>query len=102
MAATTTSVEGRPTAGSRAGQVARGDRRRYINPRAERALELLGRAVKYLTDEYIHEANRLSSNDSQVAAIQLLMGLNREVYYECPIVPTLGERLRSFLGITLD
>jgi hypothetical protein len=25
------------------------------------------------------------------------MALNRQVYYECPEVPTLGERLRSML-----
>jgi len=27
------------------------------------------------------------------------MALNRQVYYECPEVPTLGERLRSMLHL---
>jgi len=102
MAATTAGVKGGSIARSCAGQVAKGQGRRHINPRAGRTLELLGHAIEYLTDEYFHEKNRFSSNDSQVAAIQLLMRLNREVYYECPVVRTLGERLRSFLGIASD
>ena len=73
--------------------------RRNITPQAGRALELLGHAIDYLIDEYIHKANPLSSADPQVAAIQLLMALNRQIYYECPVVPTFGEKLRSLLRI---
>jgi len=29
----------------------------------------------------------------------MLMALNRQVYYECPQVPTVGERLRSMLRL---
>jgi len=32
-------------------------------------------------------------------AVQLLMALNRQVYFECPVVPTLGERLRAALNL---
>jgi len=79
--------------------IAATDRMRRISPQAGRALELLGHAIEYLTDEYIRETEHLSAGDPQVAAIQLLMALNREVYFECPVIATFGERLRSLLGI---
>jgi hypothetical protein len=31
--------------------------------------------------------------------VQLLMGLNRQVYFECPEAPTILERLRSILHL---
>ena len=74
-----------------------GDRKRRISPEAGRALEILGHAIEYLIDEYVHETKRLSASDPQVAAIRLLMSLNRQVYYECPVVPTFSERFRAFL-----
>ena len=73
-------------------------RRRRISPEAGRALEILGHAIEYLADEYIHSARTFSANDPEVQAIQLLMALNRQIYFECPIVPTLTERLRTFLS----
>ena len=78
------------------GQASR-QRTREISPEAGRALEVLGHAIEYLTDEYVHETTKLSTTDPEVAAILLLMDLNRKVYFECPIVPTIGERVRAFL-----
>jgi len=26
----------------------------------------------------------------------LLMDLNRQIYFDCPVVPTFGERVRAF------
>lgn len=101
MAATAIHLKVEPIAGSHARQLAKSDRRRRINPQAGLALELLGHAIEYLTDEYVHGANWLSSDDPQVEAIQLLMRLNREIYFECPTVPTLGERVCSLLGTPL-
>jgi hypothetical protein len=98
MAAATTGLKVREVVGSR-DRAASAGRRRRITPRAGRALEILGHAIDYLIDEYIYEGKTLSTSDPQVAAIQLLMALNREIYHECPVVPTLGERLRSLLGI---
>jgi hypothetical protein len=72
-------------------------RNRRISPEAGHALEVLGHAIEYLTDEYVREAKELSSTDPQVEAIQLLMSLNRRVYFECPVVPTLTERFCAFL-----
>src|SRR5471030_473521 len=63
-------------------------RRRRITPEAGHALEILGHAIEYLTDEYVHEGGALSANDSRIMAVQLLMALNREVYFECPEAPS--------------
>ena len=78
------------------------NRRRYIGPQAGRALEILGHAIEYLTDEYVHQGGQISAHDAQLKAVQLLMALNRQVYFECPVVPTLGERCRAFLGLKGD
>jgi hypothetical protein len=73
--------------------------RRQITPRAGHALEILGHAIEYLTDEMVHEGLSSSGNSEQVKAIQLLMALNRQVYFECPEIPTFSERCRSFLHL---
>ncbi len=99
MAGAATSVDVGEITGELVRQVAREGRRRSIGPRAGRALELLGHAIDYLTDEYLHEAERLSVTDPQVEAICLLMALNREIYYECPVAPRFAERLRLFFGV---
>lgn len=72
-------------------------RRRRISPEAGRALEMLGHAIEYLADEFVHERGALSAHDARVAAMQLLMAVNRHIYFDCPEVPTLGERLRGWL-----
>jgi len=70
-------------------------RLRRINWQAGRALEILSHAIEYLADEYIHEVKQVSAHDPRMEAIQLLMAINREVYFECPVVPTFKERLRA-------
>jgi hypothetical protein len=98
MAATTTTgfVILTPVQSSAATRV-RVNRRRRISPRAGHALEILGHAIEYLTDEFVHSGASLSSSNSQLEAVQLLMARNREVYFECPEIPSLGERYRAFL-----
>jgi hypothetical protein len=71
--------------------------RRQITPQAGKALEKLGHAIEYLTDEFVQSGASFSSSNPQLEAVQLLMALNRRVYFECPEVPTLGERMRSLL-----
>lgn len=71
--------------------------RRSISPQAGRALELLGHAIEYLADEFIHEQGEFTSRNPQIKAMQILMALNRQVYFECPEVPSLTERFRSLL-----
>jgi len=75
------------------------NKRRSISPRAGHALEILGHAIEYLTDEFVHEGGSFSSDNGQLQAVQLLMAVNRQIYYECPEVPPIGKRLASFLGI---
>ncbi len=72
-------------------------RRRRISPQAGRALEILGHAIEYLIDEFIYTGGSFSARSPQLAAVQLLMAANREIYYACPEVPTFGERCRLLL-----
>jgi hypothetical protein len=75
------------------------NRRRRISPQAGHALEILGHAIEYLTDEFVHEGGTFSPNNAQLQAVQLLMAVNRQVYFECPEVPPLGKRILSMLHI---
>lgn len=72
-------------------------RRRRISPEAGRALEILGHAIEYLSDEFVHSGGTLSALNAQVEAVQLLMAINRKIYLACPEVPGLGERWRALL-----
>jgi hypothetical protein len=74
-------------------------RRRRITPQAGRALEILGHAIEYLTDEFVFRGGSFSASNSQLEAVQLLMAINRQIYFECPEVPTFGERCQAFLGL---
>jgi hypothetical protein len=70
--------------------------RRRTTPEAGFALEILGHAIEYLADEYVHEAGLLPSvhkGDPRVEAIQLLMAANRQVYFACPVAPSLYQRV---------
>lgn len=75
------------------------NRRRSIDPTSGRALEILGHAIDYLTDELGHGGGPAVADNPRVAAIQLLMGINRQIYMQCPEVKTFGERCRSFLRL---
>ena len=71
--------------------------RRNITPQAGRALEILAHAIEYLTDEFVHQGLAISARNAQLEAVQMLMALNRQVYFECPEVPSFGERFRALL-----
>jgi hypothetical protein len=73
--------------------------RRRITPEAGRALEILGHAIEYLTDEFVHDGGTFSARDERLQAVQLLMSLNRQVYFECPEAHSFAERCRTLLGI---
>ena len=75
------------------------NRRRRISPQAGHALEILGHAIEYLTDEFVHEGGSFSPNNAQLQAVQLLMALNRQIYFECPEVPSLSKRFLSLLHV---
>jgi len=99
MAATTTSFPIAASAPAAALRRVGTSRRRRLDVQAGRALEILGHAIEYLTDELVHEGGSLSADDARVQAVQLLMALNRQVYYACPEEPTLAERCSSLLGL---
>ena len=100
MAATTTSRFSIPASAQAVSTArARPSRRRLITPEAGHALEILGHAIEYLTDEFVYEDGALSARNAQLQAVQILMALNRQVYFACPEVPTFAERCRTLLHL---
>ena len=75
--------------------------RRAITPQAGHALEILGHAIEYLTDEFVEHHGSMTPPDVRIQSVQLLMALNRQVYYECPQVPEFKDRCRAFLHTIL-
>lgn len=86
-----------PAAQSARVTIERRQRKRRVSREAGRALEILGHAIEYVTDEFVHEGGSFSGHSAQLDAVQMLMALNREIYLECPVIPTLGERCLSLL-----
>jgi len=82
-------------AGTRNGRL----RRRRISPEAGRALEILGHAIDYLSDEYVRAGGPLAARNAQVEAVQMLMAINRQIYFACPEAPTLAQRCRALLHL---
>ncbi|HEY3703647.1 MAG TPA: hypothetical protein VGL22_01210 [Terracidiphilus sp.] len=72
--------------------------RRRISSEAGHALEKLGHAIEYLTDEFMNEEGRPPfRRDGRLEAIEILMAANRRVYLDCPQLPSLRERLSSLI-----
>lgn len=74
-------------------------RKRRIDRESGRALEILGHAIDYLTDEMIYSGSELATRRGEILAVQLLMARNRQIYLACPVVPTLRERLQAWLHL---
>jgi|GEM_PF-932401 len=72
--------------------------RRSIDQQSGRALVILGHAIEYLADEFVHEGGTFTANRGQVEAIQILMAVNRQIYLACPEAPTFGQWLSSILS----
>jgi hypothetical protein len=81
---------------------------RKISPQAGRAIEILGHAIEYLADEHALDcmtrperalAGAESGLHPQIAAIELLKARNREVYFSCPEVLSISDRMRSWLHV---
>jgi hypothetical protein len=72
-------------------------RHRRTTREAGHAFEKLGHAIEYLSGEFVDKGTSLSAKDERIQAIQILMALNRQVYFECPIALTFGEWLCSHL-----
>ncbi|HEX5431943.1 MAG TPA: hypothetical protein VFW83_08260 [Bryobacteraceae bacterium] len=100
MASSTTTDFSLPAKASALGSSpASSNRRRSIDPTSGRALEILGHAIEYLTDELGVSGGPALGDNPQVEAIQLLMSLNRQIYLQCPEVKTIGQRCRSLLRL---
>jgi hypothetical protein len=100
MAATTTSTLSIPASAQAVSAVLEcPNRRRRITPEAGHALEILGHAIEYLTDEFVYDDGALSARNAQLQAVQMLMALNRQVYFACPEVPTFAERWHALLHL---
>jgi hypothetical protein len=97
MAATTNTVFSIPDSALAVSIARVRTRRRRITPQAGRALEILAHAIEYLTDEFVHTGLSFSERNEQLEAVQILMARNRQVYFECPVVPSFGERCRALL-----
>jgi hypothetical protein len=103
MAATTTTSFPLAVSASTARTLQSGlKRRRSISPQAGRGLEILGHAIEYLTDEFVHEGGSFTSDNGQLQAVQLLMAVNRQIYFECPEVPSFRDRVASLLGLSAN
>lgn len=72
-------------------------RRRRIPESAGRALEKLGHAIEYLADEAVYEGWTPESDHGRTDAIRILKSANRQIYYSCPVVPTLRERFAGLV-----
>lgn len=55
--------------------------------------------LEYLTDEFVHLGESFSSRNPQMQAVQMLMAVNRQIYFECPEVPPFGRRFLLFLRL---
>jgi hypothetical protein len=99
MAAFTTTRLSIPASTTSCTTVRRQPRRRKITQQAGHALEILGHAIEYLADEFVEQGCSFSADKGHLDAVQLLMALNRQVYFECPEVPSLGERFRAFMRL---
>jgi hypothetical protein len=72
---------------------------RRITLRAGRAREILAHAIEYLTNEYVQTDLSFSARNEQLEAVQLLMALNRQVYFECLETPSFSERCWTMLHL---
>jgi len=70
--------------------------RRRISPESGLALEKLGHAIEYLSDELVND-DAPGLRESRLEAIDLLMAIDRQVYFNCPEIPSLRDRLSAFL-----
>lgn len=75
---------------------------RRISYKAAHALEVLGHAIEYLSEEFGDEEACTSAERARLEAVQLLMARNHEIYFACPEVPSFMESIRSFLRLHLD
>lgn len=73
------------------------NRPRRVSFRADRALEIIGHAIEYLSDESFRETSSGQEDRARLEAVQILMSVSRKIYFACPPARPLSERWHSFL-----
>ena len=71
--------------------------RRRVSSEAARGLEKLSHAIEYLTDEFVNDGGPNNDSRNRLEAVQLLMGLHRRIYTDCPDRLPLLDRCRLAL-----
>jgi len=74
--------------------------RRRLSEKAKDALVMLGHASEYLIDDYIYEGGQFNIAEPRLQAGLLMISKSREIYFSCPEIPTHGERIRKWFGIS--
>jgi hypothetical protein len=78
------------------------ERARRISKDVSRALQVLGHATKYLTADFadLKTGPFLLPQDPRIEAVRILMLLNLEVYFDCPLnEPWVNRTWRALLGL---
>ena len=73
------------------------DSHHRITPQAGRALEKLGHAIEYLSDDLAFRGISKKADPAAYEAIEILMALNLEIYYECPAAESSGHEAFGLL-----
>lgn len=74
-------------------------RKRRVSVDALNALEFLGHAIDYLTEDLIATGRPFKLTDPRIQAAIMLMQKSREIFFECPEVPSFVERFRAWIGL---
>jgi hypothetical protein len=74
---------------------------RRISYRAGRALKLVGHAIEHLSSEFDGDENIFAANEARLQAVALLMKLNHQIYFECPVAPKRSNRVHSLIDSTV-
>ena len=65
--------------------------------RASRGRKTLCHAIEYLTDGLVDSRESVLERNARLQAVQILMALNREIYFESHSEPGLCERCMTWL-----
>lgn len=72
-------------------------RQKHLPRRSRRAHRILGHAIEYVANEFLHDATPPGPRNSRLQAVQLLMALDRRVCSDAEEVPAFAERRFWFL-----
>lgn len=50
-------------------------------------MRTIGRVIEYVANEFLHDEIPPGPQNPRLQAVELLMGLSRQIYLECPEMP---------------